>query len=64
MTSNRPRVIELREAPRLPCEVPGCGELGRLYPCGWRCDRDSPGAVREAQERRAAGPAAELAGAV
>jgi hypothetical protein len=27
------------------CNVP-CGQPARLYPCGWRCDDHSPGAIR------------------
>lgn len=26
------------------CDVPGCSRLGRLFPCGWRCDPHRPGA--------------------
>ena len=30
------------------CPLPGCGEPGRLYPCGVRDDRHAPGVLRAA----------------
>ena len=29
---------------RRTCNVPGCGQAGRLYPAGFRCDQHRPGA--------------------
>ena len=40
--AERPRPLRL-VAPTQPCGVPGCGQPGRPYPCGQRCDQHQPG---------------------
>ena len=33
--------VEARRQPQ-PCSVPGCGQVGRLYACGYRCPDHAP----------------------